>query len=124
MGRFKICITVYIDEENYLDSNDAEKRCSDFFHEFCLRHLNSTKFNNTSTGYNNLKANRDVTFIKRTDEIFEVESIIKSLKNVLSMFGEKICYNTGSPYIDKTELERDIKNVEYALTAYNLLKNL
>lgn len=124
MSRFRIWIAVEIKEKDFYDLKDARNKCVKFFEEFTKRYLNQQKFEELSLGYDYQNHTRDITFAKYFDDAVEAEQCLNLLKQVKQEHSGNILFEENSAYLENKFFESSLKNLDYSLTAYKLLKNL
>ena len=121
--RFRIWIVVEIAEKDFTTSIDVEKQCQEFFKEFSRLHLDSEKFQSMSVGVDNIKKTRDLAFVKYYEHPKDAVHMLELLRKACSKYGNVISLQNHNPFIDKTYLERKIQDLQYDITAFNLLNN-
>ncbi len=122
--RFRIWISAEIKEKDFYDLKDARNKCLKFFEEFAKRHLDNEKFEETSFGYDYQNNTRDITFAKYFEDPIDAERCLNLLKKAKEQYSGNIFFEENSAYIDNKFLESSLKNLDYSLTAYKLLKNI
>lgn len=121
--RFRIWIVVDIADGDYTNSSDMEQQCINFFNEFSSLHLDGTKFETMSSGVDYGRKTRDMTFAKYFEHTKDAVKLLEKLRKACSKYENTVSLQLHKPYIEKSYLEQKIQDLQYDITAFNLLNN-